>query len=175
MEIARGEERVMLEPGQSAPTFDLPDADLNIVSLDEFRNQRRTVVVYFYPRDDTPGCTMEAIEFSELDDDFTRLHAVVVGVNMDDCLSHGAFRDKHGLTVQLLSDPDGEVCQAYGVLHEKEMEGRKRTCIVRSTFIIDRNGTLKHALYGVSPRGHAAEVLNLVKRVAKCKSAKTPS
>ena len=174
MEIAREQERVMLEPGQLAPTFDLPDADLNIVSLGDFRNERN-VVVYFYPRDDTPGCTMEAIDFSELDDDFSRLHTVVIGVNMDDCLSHGAFRDKHGLSVQLLSDPDGEVCQAYGVLHEKEHEGRKRTCIVRSTFIIDRNGTLKHTLYGVSPRGHAAEVLNLVKRVAKCKLVKTPS
>lgn len=168
MEIARGEERVMLEPGQAAPVFDLPDADLNIVSLEQFRNQQN-VVVYFYPRDDTPGCTIEAIEFSELEDDFNRARTVIIGVNMDDCLSHGSFRDKHGLSVQLLSDPDGEVCQAYGVLHEKEHEGRKRTCIVRSTFIIDRKGQLKHALYGVTPRGHAAEVLNLVKRVAKCK------
>ena len=174
MEIARGEERIMLEAGQPAPTFDLPDADLNIVSLGALRN-RHNVVLYFYPRDDTPGCTMQAIEFSELEDDFTRLGTVILGVNMDDCMSHGNFRDKHGICVQLLSDPDGEVCQAYGVLHEKEHEGRKRTCIVRSTFIIDRAGTLKHALYGVSPRGHAAEVLNLVKRVAKCKSAKTPS
>ena len=162
MEIARGEERVMLEPGQPAPIFDLPDADLNIVSLGEYRNQRN-VVVYFYPRDDTPGCTMEAIDFSELEEEFTRLSTVVLGVSMDDCMSHGAFRDKHGLCVQLLSDEDGEVCQRYGVLQEKEIEGRKRTGIVRSTFIIDRKGLLKHALYGVSPRGHALEVLNLVK------------
>lgn len=168
MEIAREKERVMLEPGQAAPVFDLPDADLNIVSLEAYRDQQN-VVVYFYPRDDTPGCTIEAIEFSELEDDFNRAHTVVLGVNMDDCLSHGAFRDKHGLSVQLLSDPDGEVCQAYGVLHEKEHEGRKRTCVVRSTFIIDRKGQVKHALYGVTPRGHAAEILNLVKRVAKCK------
>jgi thioredoxin-dependent peroxiredoxin len=168
VEIARGEERVMLEPGQRAPVFDLPDADLNIVSLEQFRDQQN-VVVYFYPRDDTPGCTIEAIEFSELEDDFNRARTVIIGVNMDDCMSHGAFRDKHGLCVQLLSDPEGEVCQAYGVLHEKEHEGRKKTCIVRSTFIIDRKGQLKHALYGVTPRGHAAEVLNLVKRVAKCK------
>ena len=168
MELAQGEERVMLRPGQPAPAFDLPDADLNIVSLDSFRNQHN-VVLYFYPRDNTPGCTMEAIDFSELEDHFKRLRTVVVGVSMDDCMSHGAFRDKHGLCVQLLADPDGEVCQRYGVLQEKETEGRKRTTIVRSTFIIDRKGLLKHALYGVSARGHAAEVLNLVKGIAKCK------
>jgi peroxiredoxin Q/BCP len=174
VELVRGEDRVTLKPGQPAPLFDLADADLNIVSLDAFR-ERQNVVLYFYPRDDTPGCTMEAIDFSELEDDFARLHTVVVGVSMDDCMSHGAFRDKHGLCVQLLSDEDGEVCQRYGVLQEKEMEGRKKTCVVRSTFIIDRKGLLKHALYGVTPRGHAAEVLNLVKGLGKCKSQKIPS
>jgi len=168
VELVRGEERVKLQPGQQAPSFDLPDADLNIVTLDEFKDHR-TVVLYFYPRDNTPGCTMEALEFSELEDDFSRLHTVILGVSMDDCMSHGVFRDKHGLCVQLLADPDGEVCQRYGVLQEKEIEVRKRTGIVRSTFIIDRNGLLKHALYGVSPRGHAAEVLNLVKGMGKCK------
>ena len=168
MELLRGEHRVTLQPGQVAPSFDLPDADLNIVSLGEFRGERN-VVLYFYLRDDTPGCTMEAIDFSELEEEFTRLSTVVLGVSRDDCLAHGAFRDKHGLCVQLLSDPDGEVCQRYGVLQEKEIEGRKRTGIVRSTFIIDRDGLLKHALYGVSPRGHAEEVLNLVKGLGKCK------
>ena len=137
MELLKGEDRVVLRPGEPAPAFDLPDADLNIVSLSEFKTSRN-VVLYFYPRDDTPGCTMVAIDFSELEDDFTRLSTVVLGVSMDDCMSHGAFRDKHGLCVQLLSDADGEVCQRYGVLQEKEMEGRRRTGIVRSTFIIDR-------------------------------------
>jgi peroxiredoxin Q/BCP len=168
VELVRGEERVKLQAGQPAPPFDLPDADLNIVSLDDFKNQRN-VVLYFYPRDDTPGCTMEAIEFSELEDDFARLSAVVLGVSMDDCMSHGAFRDKHGLCVQLLADPDGEVCQRYGVLQEKEMEGRKKTGIVRSTFIIDRSGLLRHALYGVTPRGHATEVLDMLRGIGKCK------
>jgi peroxiredoxin Q/BCP len=158
----------MLQPGQAAPSFDLPDADLNIVSLDSYK-AKSNVVLYFYPRDNTPGCTMEAIEFSELDDQFARHHTVVIGVSMDDCLSHGEFRDKHGLCVQLLADPDGEVCQRYGVLQEKELDGRKKIGIVRSTFIIDRKGLLKHALYGVSPRGHAAEVLGLVKGIGKCK------
>ena len=157
-----------LQAGQAAPPFELPDADMNTVSLDAFRN-RRNVVLYFYPKDDTPGCTIEAIDFSEMEDDFEALKTVVLGVSMDDCVSHGAFRDKHGLSVQLLADVDGEVCRLYGVLHDKESEGKKRTCITRSTFIIDRKGHLKHALYGVTPRGHAAEVLDLMKRIGKCK------
>lgn len=157
-----------LQPGQLAPGFDLPDADMKMVSLDSFRN-RRNVVLYFYPKDDTPGCTREAIEFSEKEDDFGALKAVVVGVSMDDCLSHGAFRDKHGLSVQLLADVEGEVCRRYGVLHDKEVDGRKKTCVVRSTFIIDRKGMVKHVLYGVNPRGHAEEVLGLLQSIGKCK------
>jgi peroxiredoxin Q/BCP len=156
----------MLQPGRPAPAFDLPDADMSMVSLERFRN-KRTVVLYFYPRDDTPGCTHEAIEFSEKEKDFEVFKAVVLGVSMDDCLAHSAFRDKHGLCVQLLADVDGEVCRRYGVLHEKEMDGRKKTCIVRSTFIIDRKGVLRHALYGVNPRGHAQEVLGLLKNASK--------
>ena len=154
----------MLEPGRPAPGFELPDADMNVVSLESFRSQN--VVLYFYPRDDTPGCTMEAIDFSELDDHFAKLKTVVLGVSMDDCLSHGEFRDKHGLSVQLLSDTEGEVCGSYGVLVEKEYEGRKKLYIQRSTFIIDGKGMVKHALYGVSPRGHAAQVLSLVKKLS---------
>jgi len=156
----------MLQPGRPAPAFDLPDADMSMVSLERFRN-KRTVVLYFYPRDDTPGCTHEAIEFSEKEKDFEVFKAVVLGVSMDDCLAHSAFRDKHGLCVQLLADVDGEVCRRYGVLHDKEMDGRKKTCIVRSTFIIDRKGVLRHALYGVNPRGHAQEVLGLLKNACK--------
>jgi thioredoxin-dependent peroxiredoxin len=158
----------MLQPGQVAPDFNLPDADMNVVSLGQFRN-RRTVVLYFYPKDDTPGCTIEAIDFSELEDDFDALKTVVLGVSMDDCISHGAFRDKHGLSVQLLADVDGEVCRSYCVLHDKEIEGKKKVCIMRSTFIIDRKGHLVHVLYRVNPRGHAAEVLDLLKHVKKCK------
>ena len=157
-----------MQAGQAAPGFDLPDAEMEAVSLAGFRN-RKVVVLYFYPRDDTPGCTLEAIEFSDLQDEFTRVDAVVIGVNMDDCLSHSAFLDKHGLAVQLLADVDGEVCNNYGVLHEKELEGRKKVCVLRSTFIIDKDGVLRHALYGVSPRGHAAQVLELIKGTRKCK------
>lgn len=155
----------MLKVGQPAPAFDLPDADMNVVSLNGYRGCRN-VVLYFYPKDDTPGCTIEAIDFSELQDHFLGLDTVVLGVSMDDCMSHGSFRDKHGLALQLLADAEGEVCAQYGVLQEKEVDGKgKKRCILRSTFIIDKEGTVRHALYGVNARGHAAEVLNLVKEL----------
>lgn len=158
----------MLQAGQTAPGFDVPDADMQEVSLDGFKNHQN-VVVYFYPKDDTPSCTMQAIEFSDMLDEFTGLETVVLGISMDDCLSHSSFRDKHGLAMQLLADVDGEVCGNYGVLQEKELDGRKKTCIQRSTFIIDKHGVLRHAMYGVSPRGHAAEVLGLIRKMQKCK------
>ena len=131
-------------------------------------------MLYFYPRDDTPGCTIEAIDFTDQQDSFNRLNTIVLGVSMDDCLSHGSFRDKHGLSVRLLADVDGDACRSYGVLQEKEHDGKKRTCIQRSTFIIDKRGMLKHALYGVGARGHAAEVLGLLRNMEKCKSRKIP-
>jgi peroxiredoxin Q/BCP len=124
------------------------------------------VVLYFYPKDDTPGCTREAIDFSDREDDFLDLDTVVLGVSMDDCMSHGAFRDKHGLAVKLLADTEGEVCEKYGVLQEKKVEGKgERRGILRSTFVIDKSGALRNVLYGVNARGHAADVLNLVKEL----------
>ena len=156
-----------LRAGQPAPVFDLPDADMNVVSLERFRN-RRSVVLYFYPKDDTPGCTLEALEFSERESEFDALKTVVLAVSMDDCVAHGAFRDKHGLSILLLADVDGDVCRRYGVLHDKEVDGCRKRCIVRSTFIIDRKGLVKHALYGVHARGHADEILGLM-RGGKCR------
>ena len=152
----------MLKAGDIAPSFDLPDSEMELVGLDGFKG-KRNVVLYFYPKDDTPGCTLEAIDFSELLETFESRGAVVLGVSMDDCLSHGSFRDKHGLAVQLLADTDGEVCRKYGVLQERELEGKKRVGVVRSTFVIDRKGVLRHALYHVNAKGHAAEVLGLLK------------
>ena len=155
----------MLNVGEAAPTFDLPDGDMNVVSLSGYRGVNN-VVLYFYPKDDTPGCTLEAIDFSDLQDDFLALDTVVLGVSMDDCMSHGAFRDKHGLAVQLLADTEGEVCEQYGVLQDKQVDGKaKRRCIVRSTFLIDKNGAVRNVLYGVNARGHAADVLKLVKEL----------
>jgi thioredoxin-dependent peroxiredoxin len=155
----------MLNVGDPAPEFDLPDAEMEMVSLASFRGKRH-VILYFYPKDDTPGCTLEAIDFSERDDEFQRRGAVVIGISMDDCLSHAAFRDKHGLAVQLLADTEAEVCELYGVLYEKQLDdGRKKRCIQRSTFIIDKQGRLARVMYGVNARGHAAEVLALIKEL----------
>jgi peroxiredoxin Q/BCP len=153
----------MLETGHPAPTFKLPDADMEMLGLKDFKG--KNIILYFYPKDDTPGCTIQAIEFSEVEEDLEHLNTVVLGVSRDDCISHAAFRDKHGITVRLLADTEGEMCAKYGVWQEKEKDGVKKMGIVRSTFIIDQRGVLRHALYGVTPRGHAAEVVRLIKNL----------
>jgi thioredoxin-dependent peroxiredoxin len=155
----------MLKAGDHAPGFSNPDADMNIVSLSQFRG--KLLVLFFYVRDDTPGCTTEAIEFSELEDDFAKLGASILGVSRDDCIKHGEFRDKHGISVRLLADKEQITCKAYGVLQDREVDGVLRKSMVRSTFIIDKQGVIRHALYGVSSRGHAAEVLQLVALMSK--------
>lgn len=152
----------MLQIGHAAPNFTLPDADMESVKLTDYKG-RQHVILYFYPKDDTPGCTIEAIEFSDLDDELRSLETVVLGVSRDDCMSHAAFRDKHGLALRLLADTETEVCKKYGVWQEKEKDGVKKMGIVRSTFIIDKKGILRHALYGVTAKGHAQEVLKLIK------------
>ena len=156
----------MMQTGQRAPNFSLPDADMQFVSLSAFKG-KKNVVLYFYPRDGTPGCTMEAIDFSDHEAEFHRHDCVIIGVSRDDCLRHAEFRDAHGLSIALLSDVEGEVCRDYGVLQEKETEGVRRECLVRSTFIIDKKGMLRHVAYGVSPRGHAAEAFDVVRRLAR--------
>ncbi len=153
---------MLLQTGMDAPQFELPDADMETFSLAALRG-KKNAVVYFYPKDDTPGCTMEANEFSDLEDDFTRLDTVVIGVSRDDCLSHAEFRDKYGLSVLLLSDTESKVCKAYGVLYDKEMDGHKVRAVQRSTFIIDKHGKVRHAMYGVHAHGHPQEILKLLK------------
>lgn len=152
----------MLKPGDRAPDFELPSADLEMTLSADFVG-KNNMVLYFYPKDDTPGCTMEAIDFSDLLDEFQALNTEIFGISRDNCLSHGDFRDKHGLTILLLADIDGVLCEAYDVWREKEAHGEKRMGMLRSTFIIDRQGIIRHALYGIKPKGHAAEVLELVK------------
>lgn len=154
----------MLKPGEKAPDFELPDADMEIVRLSDY-SPASNVVLYFYVRDNTPGCTAEAIEFSDLEGDFAKLGCVVLGVSRDDCISHGVFRDKHGITVRLIADKDCVACRAYGVLVNKEVDGVMRESVQRSTFVIDRRGVLRHALYGVTAKGHAEEILDLVKEL----------
>lgn len=155
--------------------FTLSDADMESFSLASLRGKKHAVL-FFYPRDDTPFCTREAIDFSDHEEEFTRLGCVILGVSRDDCLSHAEFRDKHGLSVRLLADDEGDVSRQYGVCMMRERDGAQKLCVVSSTFIIDSHGVLRHALYDIKPRGHAAEVLQLVKQLEKpCKSQKIPS
>ena len=151
----------MLAPGQTAPDFSIPDSDMKMVNLADFRGN--VLILYFYPKDDTTGCTIEAIEFTDLMDDFEQHGAVVIGVSKDNCVSHAAFRDKHGLSVRLLADIEGELCEKYGVWREKEVRGEKMMGILRSTFIIDRDQLIRHAIYDVKPKGHASAVLEMVR------------
>ncbi|WP_435626869.1 peroxiredoxin [Candidatus Ferrigenium straubiae] len=155
---------VHLTTGMEAPHFELPDADMETFVLTSQRG-KKNVVLYFYPKDNTPGCSMEANEFSELDDDFVKLDTLVVGISRDDCLSHASFRDKYGLSVLLLSDPEARVCKRYGVMVEKEVDGHKKHAVQRSTFVIDKQGMLRHVMYGVHAHGHAQEVFKLIKEL----------
>jgi len=155
---------MQLKAGDKAPDFSNPDADMNLISRSQFKG-KKNLVLYFYMRDDTPGCTAEGIEFSELEEEFEKLDTVVLGVSRDDCISHGEFRDKHGITVRLLADKEAETCEKYGVMQDKEVDGVKRRGMVRSTFIIDRQGIIRQALYGVQSRGHARQILELVREL----------
>lgn len=153
----------MLNEGDKAPDFELPDADMEIARLADFLG--KPLVLFFYVRDDTPGCTTEALEFTDLETHFTRLGCTVIGISRDDCLRHAAFRDKHGISVRLLADKDGVACKAYDVLMMREVDGVQREGVNRSTFVIDTEGVIRHALHGVGPKGHAQEILNLVKEL----------
>ncbi len=137
---------------------------------------RQHAVLFFYPRDDTPFCTREAIDFSDHEEEFTRHGCIVLGVSRDDCLRHAEFRDKHGLSVRLLADDEGEVSRKYGVCQMREKDGASKLCVISSTFVIDSLGVVRHALYDINPRGHVSEVLQLVKQLEKpCKSRKISS
>lgn len=152
----------MLEKNQTAPLFSAPNQDDRLINLTDYL-EKKNVVLYFYPKDDTTGCTIEANQFTELATDFARLDTVVLGVSKDSCASHQAFIDKYGLKVDLLADTSGELCEAYGVWQEKEKNGVRKMGIVRSTFVIDKAGTLREAIYGVSADGHAYEILESIK------------
>lgn len=154
----------MMQNGQTAPNFSLPDADMQMVTLSAFKG-KKNVVLFFYPRDGTPGCIMQAVDFSDHESEFDRHDCVILGVSRDDCLRHAEFRDEQGLSIGLLSDPEGEVCRNYNVLQEREIDGVRRESLVRSTFVIDKKGVLRHVVYGVNPRGHAAEVFDVVRRL----------
>ncbi|AHB49435.1 alkyl hydroperoxide reductase [Hyphomicrobium nitrativorans NL23] len=151
----------MLQEGDVAPAFALPTDGGETFDLQDVRG--RSVVVYFYPRDDTPGCTLEAQEFTALAKDFARARAVVVGVSPDNPACHARFKTKHGLDLYLASDEEKTVVTAYGVWVEKSMYGRKYMGVERATFLISPEGRIAHIWRKVKPRGHAAEVLALIK------------
>ncbi len=146
-----------LAPGDPAPDFTLPDADGHPVSLSSFRGQR--VIVYFYPAALTPGCTKQACDFR---DNLTDLNAdgiTVLGISPDQPSKLAKFRDKEGLTFPLLSDPDHSVLEAYGAYGEKVLYGKKTVGVIRSTFVIDQEGAIEKAMYGVKATGHVARLL----------------
>ena len=154
----------MLEKKQLAPGFEAPDQSENIINLEDFRHDKN-VVLYFYPRDDTPGCTIEARQFTALANEFSALDTVIIGVSKDDCDSHKAFINKYSLAVILLADTSGELCERYGVWQEKEKNGEKKMGIVRSTFSINKEGVLEDVMYGVNAEGHAQNILEKIKQL----------
>lgn len=147
-----------LEEGQKAPDFNMPTDGGGKISLSELRG--RKVVLYFYPRDDTSGCTKEACGFRDSLPDFFGTDAVVIGVSRDSVKSHDKFKDKHNLNFTLASDEDGSVCEAYGTWVEKSMYGKKFMGIERSTFLIDEEGVLRKIWRKVKVNGHVDAVLD---------------
>lgn len=145
-----------IEVGHKAPAFKLKDQDETTVSLAELKD--RWVVLYFYPKDDTPGCTTEACEFTDGIADFVGLNAVVLGCSPDSPEKHREFITKHHLGVRLLSDPEHEVMEAYGAWGEKSMYGRVTVGVIRSTVIIDPVGRIAHHWKRVKSKGHAVKV-----------------
>jgi peroxiredoxin len=152
----------MLKTHQTAPDFSTVNQYGQTVNLADYKG-KTNVVLYFYPKDDTPGCTIEANQFTGLSHAFKQHNTVVLGVSKDSSDSHCEFINKYGLKVDLLADTSGKLCESYGVWQEKVKDGVAKMGIVRSTFIINKQGALADVEYGVSPDGHAQKVLEKVK------------
>lgn len=151
----------MLEVGTKAPDFTLPDKEGKMVSLSDFAGKR--VVLYFYPKDNTPGCTRQACAFAGAYEEFKTLDAVVIGVSKDSVASHQKFAEKYDLPFVLLSDPELTAIQAYGVWQEKKLYGKVSMGVVRSTYVIDRNGVIEKVMPKVKPDTNAAEILDYLR------------
>ena len=151
----------MLEVGMKAPAFTLPDKDGNLVSLADFAG--KTVALYFYPRDNTPGCTRQACAFAGAYEEFKKIGAVVIGVSKDSAASHQRFAEKYDLPFVLLSDPELTAIQAYGVWQEKKNYGKVSMGVVRSTFVINGEGVIEKVMPKVKPDTNAAEILAYLK------------
>ncbi len=150
----------MVDIGQPAPPFSLPGAGEKTLTLAD--QVGKWVVLYFYPKDDTPGCTTEARDFTVLAGQFAERNAIIIGVSKDTVARHDKFRAKHDLAVELASDESGEVCEAYGVWVEKNMYGKKYMGIQRATFLIDPNGEIAATWPKVKVKGHAEDVLTKI-------------
>ena len=151
---------MLLEVGTKAPAFTLPDQDGKMVSLKDFKGQK--VVLYFYPKDNTPGCTKQACNFGELMPQFREKGAVVIGVSKDSVASHKKFQEKFGLPFTLLSDPELKAIQAYGVWQEKNMYGKKTMGVVRSTYLIDEKGVIVKAFGKVKAAENPQQMLEVL-------------
>ena len=147
----------MFEVGMKAPDFSLPDKDGNTVRLSDFQGKK--VVLYFYPKDNTPGCTRQACAFAGAYEGFKSRDVVVIGISKDSVVSHLKFAQKYDLPFILLSDPELQAIQAYGVWQEKKLYGKVSMGVVRSAFVIDEQGRIEKALYKVKPDTNAAEIL----------------
>ena len=147
----------MLEVGMKAPEFTLPDKNGDMVSLADFAGQK--VVLYFYPRDNTAGCTRQACAFAEKNEEFKIKNTVVIGVSKDSVASHSRFAEKHGLPFVLLSDPELQAIQAYDVWKEKKLYGKVSMGVVRTTYVIDEQGVIEKVMPKVKPDTNAEEIL----------------
>jgi peroxiredoxin Q/BCP len=163
--VGKGETVMNININDKAPEFTLPDQNGEPVSLKDFRG--KWVVLYFYPRADTPGCTIEACEFRDSHKKTEKSGAVVLGVSPDEPNALKKFEDKFDLPFTLLGDADKKVSNAYGVIQEKNMYGKKVMGVARTTFIIGPDGNIKHIFNKVKPEGHAEEVLTYLKSAAK--------
>ena len=148
----------MLKEGDKVPDFSLQDAEGKVWKLSDFSGKK--FVVYFYPKDNTPGCTVEACSFRDNYGEFLKRGVEVVGISPDSAVSHTKFKEKHGLPFLLLADPDKKTIQAFGAYGEKNMYGKKIMGVIRSTFIVDASGTIAKAFPKVTPIGHAAQILS---------------
>ncbi|MBD2594517.1 peroxiredoxin [Nostoc sp. MBR 210] len=152
------------QAGQPAPTFSTPDQNDHLVSLDDFNGQ--WIVLYFYPKDDTPGCTTEAQDFTQLNAEFSKLKAKIIGVSPDSIKSHCKFINKHNLSITLLSDPEHQLADSYGAWQLKKFMGKEYMGIVRSTFLISPDKIIAYAWPNVKAKGHAQAVLNKLSELA---------
>ena len=155
----------MLKEGQSAPDFTVQDQGGKDVSLSDFAG--KWVVLYFYPKDDTPGCTIEAIDFTKFSDSFAKLKAVVLGLSPDSCASHQKFIKARNLAVRLLSDPEKAVHDQYGVWGKKKFMGREYMGTLRTTFLLDPKGKIVKIWENVKVKDHAEDVLNTLRAMLK--------